>query len=339
MKRFLLTFLAMVVLATAAFGQATLTSTTITEAVADADDSVFTVSSNTGFTVGYLAYLDREAVKVLAINSTRITVGRGWAGTRATAHADNSVIYVGQPDYFTEYDRAGTCTSTAEQVLPRINIHNGKIFRCTNSTWDAEEPALANVVAPLGLNLDLESVSDGKPVRINSRNYTQTSGSSIGFQSKPAQTVTSTGSVFGGEISPRVNDDIDIANVIGLHVDAYLKGTTAKTISGDVRGLQVELVTDDSATNTVSGNVSAIRVRAAFSASTLTGQMEAIRIEKAELQTNSQAWDSVLTLTSTQSGVWHDTDSDSGDTEAGYIKVIVNGNARYILLYSDAPTL
>ncbi|KKK96206.1 hypothetical protein LCGC14_2665120, partial [marine sediment metagenome] len=36
--------------------------------------------------------------------------------------------------------------------------------------------------------------------------------------------------------------------------------------------------------------------------------------------------------------VWNDTDTDSGDTEAGYIGVIVNGNTRYILLYSDPPT-
>ena len=187
-------------------------------------------------------------------------------------------------------------------------------------------------------DLILNTITDGKTVRINSRNYTQATGSSIGFQSKPAQTVTSTGSVIGGEVSPRVNDDIDIANIIGLHVDAYLKGTAAKTISGDVRGLQVELVTDDAGTNTISGNVSAIRIRAAFSASTLTGVMAPIRIEKAEAQTNSQQWDCVLQLPSTNAGIWHDDPTTEPSTAAGYVKVLVNGNARYIQLYSTAPT-
>ena len=62
-------------------------------------------------------------------------------------------------------------------------------------------------------------------------------------------------------------------------------------------------------------------------------------MEKREVQPSAVTFDGVLNLTSTLTGVWHGTDSDSGDTEAGYIKVYVNGNARYILLYSDAPTL
>src|SRR3990167_11286538 len=152
----------------------------------------------------------------------------------------------------------------------------------------------------------LKSADDTKPVTLNSRNYTQTSGSSIGFQSKPAQTVTTTGSVIGGEISPRVNNDIDVANVIGLHVDTYLKGTATKTVSGDVRGLQVELVTDDAGTNTVSGDVTAIRVRAAFSASTLSGVMAPFRVEKAEAQTNSQNWDCLFQLTGQSADAWSD---------------------------------
>ena len=187
-------------------------------------------------------------------------------------------------------------------------------------------------------HLQLQTVADNAQVRINSRNFTQASGSSIGFQSKPAQTVTSTGSVIGGEISPRINNDIDCANIIGLHVDAYLRGTTAKTISGDVRGLQIELVTDDAGTNTISGNVSALRIRAAFSATTLTGIMAPIRIEKAEAQTNSQSWDCVLELTGAQAGVWNSAPGTEPSTADGYFKVRVNGADRYVQLYSTAPT-
>src|SRR3990167_9077268 len=183
----------------------------------------------------------------------------------------------------------------------------------------------------------LKSADDTKPVTLNSRNYTQTSGSSIGFQSKPAQTVTTTGSVIGGEISPRVNNDIDVANVIGLHVDTYLKGTATRTVSGDVRGEQIELVTDDAGTGTYSGKVVGLRFRTAFSATGITGLFVPISVEKPEAQTNSQNYDGVLDLTSTVAGVWHDDPATEPSTAAGYVKVYVNGNARYIQLYSTAP--
>lgn len=197
----------------------------------------------------------------------------------------------------------------------------------------------ASLRARTGANLLLETDSDDKPVRINSRNYTQTSGNSIGFQSKPAQTVGSSGQVIGAEISPRVNNGIALSGsggVIGLHVDGYLKGTSAGTIAGDVRGLNVELVTDDAGTRTVSGNVTGLRFRAAFSATTITGKFVPIRVEKAESQTNSKQWDAVVELPSTNSGVWHDTETTA--TAAGFIKVLINGNARYIQTYSGTPS-
>lgn len=58
------------------------------------------------------------------------------------------------------------------------------------------------VLAPADTNLDLKTTTDSKPVRINSRNYTQASGDSIGFQATPNQTVTTTGEVFGAQLKP-----------------------------------------------------------------------------------------------------------------------------------------
>lgn len=189
-------------------------------------------------------------------------------------------------------------------------------------------------------NLALNTEVDSKTVRINSRNYAQTSGSSIGFQSKPAQNAASSGSVIGGEISPRVNSGIALSgsgSIIGLHVDTYLKGTAAGTIGGDVRGLQIELVTDDAGTRDITGNVSAIRVRMAFSAGTVTGNKTVLRVEKPETQTNSETYDALFELTDTVAGVWNDAPGTEPTTADGYIKVIVNGADRYIQLYSGAP--
>lgn len=211
-------------------------------------------------------------------------------------------------------------------------------FPSTN--WD---DAVNDPIASSADHLELNSgatASDlaGKTVRINSITNTGTANSLIGFQSKPAQGAATAQNVIGCEISPRVNDTFALTGsgtLIGAHIDAYLKGTTGN-IAGDVRGAQIELVTDDAATRTVSGDVVGLRFRAAFSG-TITGDMVAIRIEKAETQTNSKQWEAVLELTDTVAGVWNDAPGTEPTTADGYFKVIVNGNARYVQLYSGAP--
>jgi hypothetical protein len=45
----------------------------------------------------------------------------------------------------------------------------------------------------------------------------------------------------------------------------------------------------------------------------------------------------VLNLTSDQAGVWNDNPNTEPTTADGYIKVLVNGQVRYIQLYSGAP--
>ena len=186
-------------------------------------------------------------------------------------------------------------------------------------------------------NLDLETVTDSKPVRINSRNYTS-SGNNIGFQSKPAQNVAGA-DIKGCEISPRVNSGFAMSgSVIGAHVDCDLKGTAAGTITGDVRGVNIELVSADGGTRDITGNVNAIRIRAAFSAGTVSGTIVPIRIEKMEAQTNSEQWAAVLELPSTVAGVWNSAPGTEPSTADGYFKVLVNGAARYVQLYSTAPT-
>jgi hypothetical protein len=179
-------------------------------------------------------------------------------------------------------------------------------------------------------------------IRINSRTDNTVTGDFIGVQIKPGQGTTKTANgVTGIEISPRLNDGVALsgagASIIGAHIDAYLKGTTGN-VAGDVRGAQIELVTDDAGARTITGDVTGLRFRSAFSAAAITGNFQAIKIEKPETQTGSQTYDSVLTLTSTIPLVWNDDPATEASTAAGYIKVIVNGQPRYIQLYSTAPT-
>lgn len=195
--------------------------------------------------------------------------------------------------------------------------------------------------AHLELNSGMSGVDvAGRTVKINSINNPGTANDLIGFQVKPAQTASTAKNVIGGEISPRLNSGVALTtsgSIIGLHIDTYLKGTAAGTVAGDVRGLQIELVTDDAGTRTIDGDVSGIRIRTAFSATGITGVFAAIKIEKNEAQTGSQNYDAVLQLTSTLAGVWNDAPGTEPTTADGYIKVLVNGNARYIQLYSGAP--
>ena len=132
----LLVFVGLLLLSVStSWAQATLTETTLSAAISDKAEQTFTVTSATGFSAGRIAYVDKEALRITAVSGTLITAVRGASGTRATTHASAATIYVGPANYFTTYDRAGSCTSTSELVLPVVNVSSGNIFQCTSSLW------------------------------------------------------------------------------------------------------------------------------------------------------------------------------------------------------------
>jgi hypothetical protein len=214
-----------------------------------------------------------------------------------------------------------------------------------SSGYTAPPTSFTGPITPtVGTNLQLNAGPTntdqaGETVRIDSITNTGTANSWIGFQSKPAQGASMANNVIGAEISPRVNDTFALTgsgSIIGLHTDAYLRGTTGN-IAGDVRGNQTELVTDDAGTRTIAGDVVGSRYRMAFSG-TVTGAIVPFRVEVAEAQTNSVQWTALMKLTGAPALVWNDAPAVEPSTADGYIKVIVNGNVRYIQLYSTAPT-
>jgi len=319
------------VMAIGGWAQSALRSSTLSNNITDTQ-TTFDVVSGTNVTAGMLAYVDAEAMRITAVSTNTLTVIRGQEGTVAEDHNSTSTIWMDSPQYFTAtpFGPAGRCDGTTEPLLQRtpvIHTPTGDEYRCTNNQWARTAYIRA-----------IRSNSDSHPVTLNSRDFRRTTGDSIGFQSFANQSVTSTGTVFGGQVRARLADDIDMGNLIGLQSDVFLAGTTAKTVSGDIRGLQIELTTSDSATNTVSGDVTGIRIRAAFSASTLTGDMVPIKIEVAETQTNSQQWDAVFELEGANTGIWASgAASGVGDTEDGYFKIIIDGVAQYVMTFSDTP--
>lgn len=178
-------------------------------------------------------------------------------------------------------------------------------------------------------NLTINSKEDDKPVLINSRDYAQASGTSIGFQSKPNQAVSGA-SVHGCEIQPRFADGIGGGSLVGANISAILKGTTGN-LTGEVHALEVE--TDFNAggnpTRTITGDVSLIRISGDFPGTmTFSGKKNVITIAPQ----NSGAFDYFLNLDSSQTALL------AAKTNAAITHTIPIrfGNTNYWIMVSNA---
>lgn len=177
----------------------------------------------------------------------------------------------------------------------------------------------------------IKCLSSGE-VRINNRSYSGTSGDVIGFQSKPSQTVSSSGNIIGAQISPRLQSGVALTgsgSLIGFHVDTDLKGTAGGNVAGDVRGMEIEMVSDASSARTVAGNVVGIRFRTNLDA-TVTGTVACFQVPSGEAAGGQ--WDA-LGIMDAVTGVFDKTEAGTTGTKAGFIKVFVGGDARFIRLY------
>jgi hypothetical protein len=122
------------------FGQVALTQTTLSAAIGR-DDPVIGVASATGITAsGSLnqtitqLVIDREAMKVISVSGTQITVIRGIEGVKA-AHNSGAAVYVGPPQYFGHGDPLGSCTSANILALPLVVPVTGGVWQCVGSLW------------------------------------------------------------------------------------------------------------------------------------------------------------------------------------------------------------
>ena len=180
-------------------------------------------------------------------------------------------------------------------------------------------------LAPAGANLDLNTTSDNKPVRINSRNYVQTSGDSIGFQAKPAQAANSTGTCWGFQVQPRVLDGFNVANLVGGVLEPIQKGTSG-VISGDVQALQCNFSDEGSAGRSVGGDVVGIRFYTQL-ASVVSGDKTLMRVEE-----SADAWTLFAKLPDDSSIA---KTTQTAATQAGWIKVKIGSTVKYLALYNS----
>lgn len=177
-----------------------------------------------------------------------------------------------------------------------------------------------------GGNLGIQTDYDNKTVTINTRNYTQTSGDSIALQSKANQSVTTTGTLWGGQIQPRLASGVGAANLIGLNVEPILKGGTG-TISSDVQGIQTNFSDDGTAGRTISGDVAGIRAYVQLVA-TVSGDITVLKVE----ESGSNKWEYLAKLPNDASIA---STTGTTATQAGYIKVKIGSTDKYIPLYNS----
>lgn len=124
----------------------TLTATTLSAAVLSTD-KVINVTSATNInaqniqsgTVGSELYVVApgsprgEVMLVTGVSSTAISVRRTPGGA-ATGFPSGSLVLVGQPNWFYDYDPSGSCTTATVFASPWVNTRTGSQWLCSTIT-------------------------------------------------------------------------------------------------------------------------------------------------------------------------------------------------------------
>lgn len=149
--------------------QTALTATTLASAITSSSGKIIVVSSATGITAPASAaapftsptatvlFVDNEEMFVQAINSTTITVIRGYNSTKANPHVSGAMVLAGPPQAFVVYDPSGACTNGQGVFLysPVVNVRTGNQWLCSTVTGkvvpgfqnDSASPQVTTAVA------------------------------------------------------------------------------------------------------------------------------------------------------------------------------------------------
>jgi len=145
-----------------------------------------------------------------------------------------------------------------------------------------------------GYNLDLQTGSGNKPIRLNSRSTAETSGSLIGLQCKPsgAGGSASTASVKGAEFSPRIASGTAGGDLIGGSFDPILQGSGTGDLSGVVRALELTITDGNAGVRTITGKSAALRIWSQLTSKTFTNGLFPIQVDTG----GGLAWSGCLDL-------------------------------------------
>jgi len=156
----LLLIVALVVAVPQGYAQTAIPNTALTNAVG-VGATRLVVTSTTGIvastqTLDQVIYLDKEAYRITAVNSsTSLTVSPGYGPSLSTGHAAGTTAYFGPvggaaalyQSAFTLTTLGGSCTRSPGAILPIINVRTGVFYDCQGGVW-IEEQASQQVAFP-----------------------------------------------------------------------------------------------------------------------------------------------------------------------------------------------
>ena len=196
-----------------ASGQAALSSTTLSAAVADVDTATILLTSTTGISTGMYLYVDRELIRVNSVPTAGKVLGQRGVSPHdaggppsSQSHLSGATVYWGTQEAFTQYDRAGSCTATNETILPIINVMNGRFWNCIGSLWVMSSASMLHTIRGTGV------LTTGTPSTL------AITGMSPPFTSSSTYTCTA-------------QDTTTVANNIGILAAGYVSGS-AVTFTG-----------------------------------------------------------------------------------------------------------
>lgn len=178
-------------------------------------------------------------------------------------------------------------------------------------------------------HLYIETMQDGKSVRINSRNVTQATGSHTAVSIKPNKSADGSGGLTGLEVSPRF-----AAGCGGNDLRAILADPLLKAGSGDIDAqivaVEANLDFGVSGTRTITGDVSAFSAFLAIpSTYTYSAYVSFLRVR----DVNIRGWDCFLNVDSGGTGLCV-ISGGTYSTADGYLKVRVGATEYRIALYA-----
>lgn len=190
---------------------------------------------------------------------------------------------------------------------------------------------LAGVLAKVDGHFHLDTLKDGKNVRINSRDVPAANDNHTAVSIKPSRTVDGTGGVTGLEVSPRCQAGIGANDLRAILGDPVLKAGSGD-IDAQVVAFEANLDFGVSGDRTITGDVSAFSAFLAVpSTYTYSAKVSFLRVR----DVNIRGWDCFLNLDSAGTGMTT-TDDKTGGTDYGTLKVYIGDTLYHIALYADS---
>jgi hypothetical protein len=156
------------------------------------------------------------------------------------------------------------------------------------------------VISLSGQHIEWETKDDDKNIKLNSRNYTATSGDKTAVQIKPNISVGGTPTMVGLEVSPRFAAGIAGTGLVAIKADPLLKAG-AGNLSGGAVGVQSNIDFGVSGTRTIGGDISAFESFLAIpSTYTYNGIIAFLRVRSV----NIKGWDAFINFDDASVGLF-----------------------------------